>query len=111
MKAIRVHTPGGPDALRLEDIAAPEPKPGEALVRVEAAGVNYIDTYQRSGQYRVSFPATIGQEGAGVVERLGEGVSGLTRGERVAWTGVLGAYAEFAVVPGERLVPVPPVVS
>ncbi|HWP36694.1 MAG TPA: quinone oxidoreductase [Gemmatimonadales bacterium] len=107
MRAIRIHTTGGPEVLRLEDIPAPDPKPGEVLVRVEAAGVNYIDTYQRSGQYRLSLPATLGQEGAGVVERPGPGVTKLQRGDRVAWTNVLGAYAEFAVVPAEKLVPLP----
>ena len=107
MKAIRIHATGGPDALRFEDLAEPDPNPGEALVRIEAAGVNYIDTYQRSGQYRVSLPTILGQEGAGLVARLGAGVTGFQVGDRVAWTGVVGAYAESAVVPAERLVPVP----
>jgi len=107
MKAIRIHATGGPEVLRLQDIPAPQPKSGEALVQVEAAGVNYIDTYQRSGQYRVSLPTTLGQEGAGVVLRLGAGVQELRVGDRVAWTGVLGAYAEAAAVPADRLVPLP----
>jgi NADPH2:quinone reductase len=107
MRAIRIHATGGPEVLRVEDLPIPDPKAGEVLVRVEAAGVNYIDTYQRSGQYRLPLPATLGQEGAGVVERLGEGVTGLQPGDRVAWTGVLGAYAEFAVVPQDKLVALP----
>jgi NADPH2:quinone reductase len=111
MRAIRIHTFGGPEVLRLEAVATPEPGPGDVLVRVEAAGVNYIDTYQRSGQYKIDLPATLGQEGAGTVERVGEGVTGLAPGDRVAWTGVLGAYADFAIVPAGRLVAVHPEVT
>ena len=107
MLAIRVHAPGGPEALRLEDVPVPEPGPGEALVRIEAAGVNFIDTYHRSGFYPVKTPFTPGSEGAGVVERAGAGTR-LGPGDRVAWAaGALGAYAEFAAVPEARLVPVP----
>ena len=111
MKAIRVHSPGGPEALRYEDVPEPEPKAGEALVRVEAAGVNFIDCYHRSGQYKASFPVTLGQEGAGVVESVGPGVSDLRPGDRVAWASVFGAYAEKAVVPADRLVRLPEGVS
>jgi NADPH2:quinone reductase len=107
MKAIRVQAPGGPDVLREEDLAEPQPKPGEARVRVEAAGVNFIDVYHRTGQYKVPFPFTPGQEGAGVVEAVGEGVAGVRPGDRVAWALALGSYAEKAVVPAERLVAIP----
>lgn len=107
MKAIRVHAPGGPEALTCEDIAVPEPAAGQALVRVEAAGVNFIDVYQRTGFYKIPTPVTLGQEGAGVVESVGTGVTALKPGDRVAWASELGAYAEFAVVSAERLVPVP----
>lgn len=111
MRAIRIHTPGGPDALRLEDVPVPEPAAGQALVRVEAAGVNFIDIYQRTGFYPMALPFTLGQEGAGTVERLGEDVTGLRVGDRVAWASVMGAYAEYALVPAARLVPVPEGVS
>ncbi len=111
MQAVRVHTPGGPDVLAVEEVPVPEPKAGEALVRIAAAGVNYIDTYQRSGLYQVQLPFTLGQEGAGTVERIGDGVLGLAAGDRVAWTGPLGAYAQFAVVPADRLVALPDVIG
>jgi NADPH2:quinone reductase len=81
------------------------------LVKIEAAGVNFIDVYQRTGLYKLSLPATLGQEGAGVVSAVGEGVTAVRVGERVAYTGILGAYAEYAVVPAERLVAVPEGVS
>ena len=111
MKAVRVHAPGGPDALRYEDVDVPAPRSGEAVVKIEAAGVNFIDVYQRMGLYKLSLPATLGQEGAGVVTGVGEGVTAVRVGERVAYTGILGAYAEYAVVPAERLVAVPDGVS
>jgi NADPH2:quinone reductase len=111
MRAIRIHTPGGPDALCLEDVPVPEPAAGQALVRVEAAGVNFIDVYQRTGFYPIPLPFTLGQEAAGVVERVGEGVTGLRAGDRVAWASIMGACAEFAVVAAARLVPVPEGVS
>jgi len=107
MKAIRIHTPGGPEALRLEDLPVSAPRAGEALVRVAAAGVNFIDVYQRTGFYPIPTPFTLGQEAAGTVEAVGEGVSLVTPGDRVAWAGPMGAYAERAIVPAERLVPVP----
>ena len=107
MKAIRITAPGGPESMRLEELETPAPQAGEVLVRVEAAGVNYIDTYQRSGQYKVPLPLTLGLEGAGVVEALGPGVTGVAKGARVAWTNVPGAYATYAVVPADRLVPLP----
>ncbi len=107
MKAIRVHSPGGPEALRYEDIPQPSPAAGQVLVKVEASGVNYVDVYQRSGQYKVQMPFTLGQEAAGVISGVGSGVTGVNVGDRVAYTGALGAYAEYAVVPADRVVQLP----
>ena len=107
MRAVRVHETGGADALRLEQIPVPTPGAGEALVRVEYAGVNFIDTYKRSGLYKIPLPATIGEEAAGIVAAVGDGVSEVRIGDRVAWASVIGAYAEFAVVKATRLVPLP----
>ncbi len=104
MKAIRVHTPGGPEALRLEDVPQPAPGSGEVLVKVEAAGVNFIDVYQRTGHYKVPVPFTLGQEAAGTVAAVGVGVAEPNVGDRVAYTAILGAYAEYAVVPADRVV-------
>ncbi|HEX8361728.1 MAG TPA: alcohol dehydrogenase catalytic domain-containing protein, partial [Longimicrobium sp.] len=111
MNAIRIHEPGGADALRCEAVPVPRPGPGEALVRLEAAGVNFIDVYKRSGVYRVPLPATLGEEGAGTVAEVGAGVEEVRVGERVAWAGVIGSYAEYAVVGAGRLVPLPEAVS
>jgi len=112
MKAIRVHQLGGPEVLQLEEIPDPRPGPGEAVVRVEAAGVNFIDVYHRTGLYKVaSLPFTLGQEGAGTVESVGTGVEEVAAGDRVAWTVVQGAYAEKALVPVAKLVPLPAGVS
>lgn len=112
MKAIRVHTPGGPEALKLDEIPDPTPTDGEAAVRVEAAGLNFIDVYFRTGLYKgVSFPFTLGQEAAGTVAAVGPGVTEVAVGDRVAWSGVHGAYAERAVVPAARLVKLPEGVS
>ena len=114
MKAIRIHSPGGREVMRLEaELPVPKPGAGEALVRIEAAGVNFIDVYQRSGQYRVPLPFTLGREGAGVVEALGAGAegTGVRVGDRVAYEGTLGAYAEYAAVPADRLVALPEGVS
>ncbi|WP_038055132.1 quinone oxidoreductase family protein [Thermus amyloliquefaciens] len=107
MRAVRVHQTGGPEVLRLEEIPVPEPGPGEVLVRLLAIGVNYIDTYKRKGLYPMPLPFTLGEEGAGVVEKVGEGVAGVAPGDKVAFANVQGAYAEYQVVPAERLVPVP----
>ena len=107
MKAVRVHAPGGPDALRYEDIPQPSPGRGEALVKIEAAGINFIDVYQRKGAYQLPLPFVVGQEGAGKVVSVGEDVEEVEVGEAVAYTGVNGAYAEYAVVPAARLVPLP----
>ncbi|HEY2796625.1 MAG TPA: quinone oxidoreductase [Thermoanaerobaculia bacterium] len=109
MKAIRVHAPGGVEALSFEDVPDPQPKAGEALVRMEAIGVNFIDVYHRTGLYKASFPITLGQEGAGVVEAVGPGVTEVRPGDRVAWagSGVFGSYAEKTVVPADRVVRLP----
>ncbi|MEV7683044.1 quinone oxidoreductase [Streptomyces sp. NPDC088341] len=107
MHAIRVTRPGGPEELRPERIGRPAPGPGEVLVRNAAVGVNFIDVYYRDGTYAAQAPFTPGQEGAGVVEAVGEGVTGLTAGVRVAYAGQLGAYADFTVVPEAKLIPVP----
>jgi NADPH2:quinone reductase len=111
MRAVRVHRPGGPEVLRYEDVATPEPKAGEALVELEAVGVNFIDIYKRTGLYKLPLPATLGEEGAGKVVAVGEGVTDVRVGDRVAWASVLGAYAELALVPASRLVPLPSEIS
>jgi NADPH:quinone reductase len=106
MKAVRIHTLGGPEVLQVDEV--PQPKPGEnqALVRVMAAGINFIDVYQRSGLYKVPLPYTPGMEGAGTVEKAGPGCD-LVPGTRVAWAMAPGAYAEYATIPAARLVPIP----
>jgi NADPH2:quinone reductase len=112
MKAIRIHATGGPDVLRPEEIPDPEPKPGEALVALEAAGVNYIDVYHRTGLYSLgALPLTLGLEGAGTVVSLGSGVTDLKPGDRVAFAGPPGGYAQRVAAPADRLVPVPAGVS
>ena len=105
MKAIRVNEHGGPEVLSYEDVPTPEPGPGEARVRLAAAGVNFIDCYQRTGLYPMETPFTLGQEGAGEVDAVGEGVEDLSVGDYVAFADVVGAYAEYVVAPVERLVP------
>jgi len=107
MKAIRVYEPGGPGVLHYEDVPTPTPGSDEALVRLEAIGVNYIDIYHRTGLYKRPLPFTPGLEGAGVVATVGSNVRDLQVGDRVAYTGVPGAYAEYAVVPAWRLVKLP----
>ena len=105
MKAIRVNEHGGPEVLSYEDVPAPEPGPGEARVRLAAAGVNFIDCYFRTGLYPKEPPFTLGQEGAGEVEAVGEGVEEFSAGDYVAFSSVPGAYAECVVAPAEMLVP------
>ncbi len=107
MNAIRVHAVGGPEVLRLEELPTPTPGRGEALVKIEAAGVNYTDLYYCMGWTKAAVPFTVGVEGAGTVEALGPEVGGLKQGDRVAYTGSLGAYAEYAAVPAGRLVRLP----
>ncbi len=111
VKAILVRAVGGPDALSLEDVPEPAPQPGEALVRVKAAGVNFIDVYHRTGLYPMPIPFTPGMEAAGTVEAVGKDVTEVKPGDRVAYAMTAGAYAELAVVPSWRLVPVPDGVS
>jgi NADPH2:quinone reductase len=107
MRAIQVSRTGGPEVLELVDLAVPQPKAGEVLVRVHAAGVNFIDTYLREGRYPAVLPFVPGQEAAGVVEALGEGVEGFAVGDRVAWNGTRGTYAELACAPAKDLLHVP----
>jgi NADPH2:quinone reductase len=111
MKAIRIHAAGGPEAMRLDEVPQPTPKAGEALVKVDAAGLNYIDVYFRSGQYKADYPLTLGLEAGGTVTAVGPNVSEVKVGDKVAYTGVAGAYAEYAAVPAARLVVLPSGVS
>jgi NADPH:quinone reductase len=111
MKAVRVHAAGGPEALKFEDVPEPTPKPGEAVVKVDAAGLNYIDVYQRSGLYKLDMPLTLGLEAGGTVTAVGQGVTEVKVGDKVAYTGVPGAYAQYASVPAARLVALPQGVS
>ena len=107
-KAIRIHANGGPEVMRWEDVPTPEPGRGEALVRHEAVGLNYIDVYFRTGLYKAPLPATIGMEGSGVIGALGEGVDDLAVGDRVAYAGgPIGAYATQRVIAADRLVKLP----
>ena len=108
MKAVRVHAPGGPEALKYEDVPEPTPKPGEAIVKIDAAGLNYIDVYQRSGLYKLDLPLTLGLEAGGTVTAVGAGVTEVKMGDKVAYTGVPGAYAQYAAAPAQRLVVLPP---
>lgn len=107
MNAIRIHETGGPEAMKLEAVPAPRPGGDEALVRLEAIGVNFIDTYHRTGLYPVPTPFTPGMEGAGVVEAIGPDVEEVQAGDRVAYTWALGSYAEQAVVAAQKLVRLP----
>jgi NADPH2:quinone reductase len=111
MKAIRMHEPGGPDVLKYEEVPDPMPKSGEAVVRIDAAGVNFIDIYHRSGAYKVPLPLVLGQEGAGTVSAVAADVTGVKPGDKVAWTGIFGSYAEANAVPAGRLVKLPPGVT
>ncbi|MBK8834386.1 MAG: quinone oxidoreductase [Anaerolineae bacterium] len=111
MRAMRFHEHGGPEVFRADEVPLPEPGPGQARVKLEAVGVNFIDIYHRMGTYKVALPFTPGQEGAGVVDALGAGVTGLRLGERVAYAFSGGAYAEYTLVPADKLVPVPDGVS
>jgi NADPH:quinone reductase len=111
MKAVRVHTAGGPEALKFEDVPEPTPKAGEAIVKVDAAGLNYIDVYQRSGLYKLDMPLTLGLEAGGTVTAVAPGVTEVKVGDKVAYTGVPGAYAQHAAVPAAKLVVLPQGVS
>jgi NADPH:quinone reductase len=107
MKAIQVKQVGGPEVLELVDLPVPQPKANEAVVKLAASGVNFIDVYHREGRYKVALPFTPGQEGAGVVTAIGTEVKSVKVGDRVAWTSILGGYAEYAALPANRLVLIP----
>src|SRR5438093_13606930 len=107
MKVVRVHEYGGPEVMKLDELATPQAGAGQALIKVEVTGVNFIDIYQRSGQYRGSLPFALGGEGAGVVEAVGPNVSEVKVGDRVAWTAAPGSYASHVVAPAAALVKLP----
>jgi NADPH2:quinone reductase len=107
MKAIQVKKPGGPEAMELAEVPIPQAKANEAVVKLAASGVNFIDVYMREGRYKAALPFVLGQEGAGVVNAVGADVTSVKNGDRVAWTGVMGSYAEYAAVAADRLVPIP----
>ncbi len=111
MKVVRVHQFGGPEVLSLDDVAMPEPGPGEVRVRVQAVGVNFIDIYHRTGAYKGGLPLTLGQEAAGTVDAVGPNVTEVKPGDRVAYTSVQGSYAQYAIVPAARLVTVPAAIT
>ena len=111
MKAIQVQKSGGPEVLTLVDLPALKPKPNEAIVKVSAAGVNFIDVHIREGLYPSSLPFIIGQEASGIVSEIGSDVKSFKPGDRVAYTGIRGSYAEYAAVPADRLVLLPPGIS
>ena len=107
MHAVQLQSHGGPEVLEYVDLALPEPLPGEARVALEAVGVNFIDIYYRTGAYKAELPLIPGQEGAGRVDAVGEGVTDIAVGDRVAYAMHTGAYAEHATVPASKLVPIP----
>ena len=111
MKAIQIKQTGGPEVMELVELPAPQAKANEAVVKIAAAGVNFIDVYNREGRYKAALPLVLGQEGAGVVSAVGSEVSGVAVGDRVAYTITLGSYAEYAAVPADRLVKIPAGVS
>src|SRR5579871_1652090 len=107
MKAIQVQQTGGPEALKLVDLPVPQPKPNEAVVKIAASGVNFIDVYFREGRYKAALPFILGQEAAGTISALGSDVKSLRVGDRVAYTMVLGSYAQYQAVAADRLVKIP----
>jgi NADPH2:quinone reductase len=107
MQAIQILTTGSADVLTLRDLPTPTPGPGEALIRIEASGVNFIDTYFREGRYPAQLPYTLGQEAAGIVVAVSPDVATVKAGDRVAWCGIPGTYAQLAVATAARLVPIP----
>ena len=107
MKAIELTETGGPEVMRLREIPTLKPQQAEVLIRVAVTGVNFIDLYVREGRYGNELPFTPGQEAAGTVVAVGKGVSHVHEGDRVAWCSILGTYAEYAVAPAERVVPIP----
>lgn len=111
MRAIQIRQTGGPEVLQLVDLPVPTPGAGQVLVKIEAVGVNFIDTYLREGRYPATLPFIPGQEAAGTVVALGDGVSGFKAGDRVAWNGTRGTYAEFACAPAAELLRIPDAIS
>jgi NADPH2:quinone reductase len=111
MKALRIKEQDGPEVMSFDDIDQPQPAATEVLIKVEAAGINYIDTYQRSGLYQIPLPTTLGLEASGTVEAIGSDVSRFKTGDRVAYTNVLGAHAEYSVVDQDKVVALPDGVS
>src|SRR5215469_8896887 len=111
MKAIQVKQNGGPEVLEYVELPVPQPKANEAVVKLAASGVNFIDVYFREGRYKSALPFVVGQEGAGTVTAVGTEVKSFKGGDRVAWTGLQGSYAEYAAVAADRLVPIPAGVS
>ena len=107
MKAIEITQTGGPEVMQMRDLAIPKPQHGEVLIQIAASGINFVDLFVREGRFGNQTPFTPGQEAAGTVAAVGSGVSDLKQGDRVAWCSVLGTYAEFAVAPAERVVPIP----
>ena len=107
MKAIRVHNFGSPEVLQIDHVPIPEPEAGEARIKIEAIGVNFIDIYHRTGLYPLQTPSTLGMEGAGMVDAVGEGVTEVKIGDRVAYAMIPGSYAEYAIVPAAKLAPIP----
>ena len=107
MKAIQIQKFGGPEVLTLAELPVPKPKPDQAVVKLAAIGINYIDVYFREGRYPSALPFISGQEGAGTVTEVGSETTAWKVGDRVAYTGVLGAYAEYAAVPANRLISIP----
>ncbi len=107
MKAIEIKQPGGPEAMELVELPVPQPKANEAVVKLAASGVNFIDVYFREGRYKAALPVVLGQEGAGVVTAVGADVKLVKPGDRVAWSGLMGSYAEYAALSADRLVPIP----
>jgi len=111
MKAIQITQTGGPEVMRIREVPTPVPGPGEVLIRVAASGVNFIDIYVREGRYANPVPFIPGQEASGTIAAVGEGVKSVREGDRVAWCSILGTYAEFALAPADRVVPIPAVIS
>jgi NADPH:quinone reductase len=107
MKAIQIKQTGGVEVMELADLPIPSPKPNEAVVKLAASGVNFIDVYNREGRYKQPLPFVLGQEGAGVVSEVGADVKSVKVGDRVAWSSILGSYAEYAAIAADRLVPIP----
>src|SRR5207253_2915025 len=111
MKAIQVQKHGGPEVLTLADLPVPKPKSNEVLVKISAAGINFVDVYFREGRYPAPLPFVVGQEAAGIVSEVGSEVKSWKPGDRVAYTGILGSYAEYAAVPADRLVRIPETIT